>query len=126
MRQCLSAKIKDLHMIAAIYRFHLQPDQVETYKQHWDNLTNYFIDYCGAIGSCLHQGDNGLWLAYSRWPDNQTRQNAWPGDGEINPGIPDNIKETLKGMRAIRQENQHLPQYEPIIVHCVNDKLLNN
>jgi len=51
-----------------LYRFYLQPHQEELYKECWDKLTGYFIKERGAIGSCLHKTDNGLWIAYSRWP----------------------------------------------------------
>jgi hypothetical protein len=60
-------------MFAVIYKFKLKADQEELYQYHWHKIAKFFISHCGAIGSCLHKGDGGLWIAYSRWSDKGTR-----------------------------------------------------
>lgn len=50
-------------MFAVIYRFKLKPDQEERYQQYWRIVAQYFIEQRGALGSCLHKGNDGLWVA---------------------------------------------------------------
>ena len=64
---------KSFQMFAVIYRFILKPEQEASCRQQWNKVANYFIERRGALGSCLHKGEDNLWLAYSRWPDKATR-----------------------------------------------------
>lgn len=79
----------------------------------------------GAIGSCLHKGKDGLWIAYSRWPDKATRDAAWPGDNVPNEILPEDIRETIQKMQAIKEDNKHLENYDEICLEVVEDLLLN-
>ena len=54
-------------MFAVIYRFKLKPHQESIYKECWDKIVKYFVESRGAIGSCLHKGEDGLWVVYLRW-----------------------------------------------------------
>ena len=87
-------------MFAVIYRFKLKPHQEKSYQQYWNIIAHYFIEQRGAIGSCLHKGEDSLWVAYSRWPDRATRDAAWPGDNAPNEQLPDNIREVIKKMQG--------------------------
>lgn len=113
-------------MFAVIYRFKLKAHQEEEYIKHWNKIASYFIEKRGAIGSCLHKGGDNLWVAYSRWPDKATRDAAWPGDNVPNQELPQEIKETINKMQAIKESNQDLKQYEEICLDVVDDLLLNN
>lgn len=112
-------------MFAVIYRFKLKPQQEKSYEQYWRTIVNYFVKHRGAIGCCLHKGEDGLWVAYSRWPDKATRDAAWPGEQEPDENLPIEIKETICQMQAIRQENQDLEQYDELCLEVVDDLLLN-
>ena len=111
-------------MFAAIYRFKLKPHQEAVYKQYWHAIANYFIEHRGAIGSCLHKGEDALWLAYSRWPDKATRDAAWPGDEVPNEELPSEIRTIIGKMQALRLENQDLEQYDELCLEVVDDCLL--
>ncbi|MDO8953637.1 MAG: hypothetical protein Q7V63_02160 [Gammaproteobacteria bacterium] len=111
---------------AIIYRFKLKPHQEEAYQKNWHVIATYFIENCGAIGSCLHKGAGGLWLAYSRWPDKTTRDASWPGDNVSNDALPAEIREAIRQMQALKQENSDLEQYDEICLEVVEDLLLNH
>jgi len=111
-------------MFAVIYRFKLKPKQEEDYRHCWLKIANYFVQHCGAIGSCLHKANNNLWIAYSRWPDKATRDAAWPGDDTPNKKLPSEIRETIKKMQAFKEENQGFEQYDEICMEVVEDLLL--
>lgn len=110
-------------MLAVIYRFKLKKHQEEQYISCWNTIADYFIEKRGAIGSCLHKGDDGLWVAYSRWPDMAARNAAWPGDNAPNEDLPIDIRETILKMQAIKEENMDLEQYDEICLNVIEDKL---
>jgi hypothetical protein len=56
-------------MFAVIYSAKVPIEREREYQQAWHRVAQYFIAECGALGSCLHKGEDGLWYAYSRWPD---------------------------------------------------------
>jgi hypothetical protein len=64
-------------MFAVIYRSYLIPGSETNYKKHWHKIARYFVEQRSAIGSTLHQTEEGLWVAYSRWPDKATRDASW-------------------------------------------------
>ncbi|MCH9643843.1 MAG: hypothetical protein K0U29_08900 [Gammaproteobacteria bacterium] len=110
-------------MFAVIYRFKLKSHQENAYKEYWDIITDYFIKHRGAIGSCLHKGENDLWVAYSRWPDKITRDASWSSDDASNNEFPEEVCEAISKMQMIKKENEDLDQYDEICLDIVNDKL---
>lgn len=65
-------------MFAVLYRVYLRPGKEKEFQHHWRKVASFFIEKRGAIGSSLHRGEDGLWIAYSRWPDRATRDASWP------------------------------------------------
>jgi hypothetical protein len=109
-------------MFAVIYKFKLKPAQEELYQLHWQKIAHFFINQRGAIGSCLHKGDEGIWVAYSRWPDKATRDASWPGENAPNQELPWDIKQSIQIMQKIRAENSDLEEeYEEICLNLVHD-----
>jgi len=112
------------NMFAVIYRFELKLHQEEKYQQCWNVIVDYFKGKRGAIGSCLHKSADGLWVAYSRWPSRAARDAAWLGDDASDEDLPFEIKQTIKQMQKIKEENYDLQQYDEIGLEVIEDKLL--
>ncbi|MBA2657246.1 MAG: hypothetical protein H0U70_09760 [Tatlockia sp.] len=111
-------------MFAVIYKFKLQAHQEELYQSHWHKVARFFIENRGAIGSCLHKGENGLWVAYSRWPDKAMRDASWPGEASPAKDFPEELSNSIKIMQAIKQENKNWDNYyEELCLDIVNDLL---
>jgi len=58
-------------MYCIVYRFTLSQPSPETSAQFiktWSGITDYFKRECGALGSRLHQNDDGSFFAYAQWP----------------------------------------------------------
>lgn len=108
-------------MFCVIYRFKLKPDQEEIYKKCWSLITDYFIKYRGAIGSSLHKGDDNLWIAYSRWPDQETRDASWSDESKANQSFPDDVLNAIETMQGFK--NKNFEQFEEITMQLVMDKL---
>lgn len=86
-------------------------------------MVNYFIEKRGAIGSCLHKSEKGLWVAYSRWPDKATRDAAWPGSNSLNADFPQDVLYAIHTIQAIIEENKHLESQHEICLEVVEDLL---
>lgn len=106
-------------MFAVIYRSYIKPEQEEEYQQLWNQVATYFIQHRGALGSCLHKTEDGLWLAYSRWPDKATRDASWSNYDSMND-LPSFINEAIRKMKDCGDPERKLPE---ICMEVIEDLL---
>lgn len=97
-------------MFAVIYRFYLKANRELEYQVAWNTIAQYFVNHKGAIGSSLHKTQDGLWLAYSRWPDQKTRDAAWPGENDPSYELPSNIQQAILIMKDCGDQDRKLPE----------------
>ena len=108
-------------MFAVIYQGYIKTDREDDYKKSWHKIATYFTKHRGAIGSCLHQAENGLWLAYSRWPNRDTRDASWPGDSALSKDLPDDIKVAVAMLKDCLDQERQLPE---ICMDVIDDLLI--
>ena len=113
-------------MFAVIYKFKLQPHQEKIYPLHWKKIADFFINHRGAIGSCLHKGDDGIWVAYSLWPNKATRDASWTRDNAILKRFPEEICQSMQIIQAIKEENSALENYYDELCLTVVEELLTS
>jgi len=82
-------------MFAVIYRWRLHPGHEEQFVDGWNLRTRAIQRSCGSYGSRLHRADDGSWVAYARWPDEQTRKECQPDDTEGARLMGEAIAESL-------------------------------
>lgn len=88
-------------MFAVIYRGYVKPELESPFREYWKIVASYFVNERGALGSTLHQAEDGMWIAYSKWPDKATRDASWPRDKEkVNVDIPLHIQRAIEGLKA--------------------------
>ena len=58
-------------MFVVLYRWRIKPGQEEQFRAAWARATEKITARYGALGSRLHQVDDGSWLAYAQWPDRE-------------------------------------------------------
>lgn len=109
-------------MFAVIYRGYVKPGREAEYQQCWHKIAQYFIKSRGASGSCLHQAEDGMWLAYSRWPDKATRDASWPGDNAPASELPEDIRDAIIRIKDCLDPARKLPE---ICLMVMDDLLLN-
>lgn len=91
---------KQRSVFAVIYRGHLKPDTEAEYIKCWKLIASYFVAERGALGSTLHKTDDGMWVAYSKWPDRATRDASWPmGDEKASVELPEYIRKAIEGIK---------------------------
>lgn len=108
-------------MFAVIYRGYLKPGKESEYQEAWHRVAQYFVEQRGAIGSCLHRTSDGMWLAYSRWPDKKTRDASWPGDSAPSIELPSEIRDAILTIQHCIDQDRKLPD---ICMEVINDLLL--
>ena len=75
----------------------------------------------GARGSCLHKTDDGLYLAYSRWPDKKTRDASWPSDKAPSSALPKEICDAILLIKECIDQTRKQPE---IMLEVIDDLLL--
>lgn len=101
-------------MFAVIYRGFVKPHLEAEYVAHWKIVAAYFVKELGALGSTLHQTEEGMWVAYSKWPSRSARKTAWPKEGEPNAALPPPIRAAISGLKQCLEEQ--LPEIEMEVV----------
>lgn len=98
-------------MFAVIYRSYVKAGFEAQYRKCWTVIASHFINERGALESTLHQAENGMWVAYSKWPDKATRDAAWPRDNKkVNADLPIAIKEAIYNLKSYLEEENKLPE----------------
>lgn len=117
----LSEKEPSEKMFAVIYQGYLKLGRENEYQEAWNKVAQYFIEYRGAIGSCLHRTSDGLWVAYSRWPDKKTRDDSWPGENAPLEELPLEIRNAVLTIKDCLDFDRKVPD---LYMEVVNDLLL--
>ncbi len=94
----------DTSMFAVIYRGFVKPGLEEQYLEYWKTVAAYFVKERGALGSTLHKTDEGMWVAYSKWPDQATRDASWPKEKEPDSELPPVICDAIAGLKGCLDE----------------------
>ncbi len=108
-------------MFAVIYQGYIKVGRESDYQTAWNQVARYFIEKRGAIGSCLHRTPDGLWLAYSRWPDKKTRDASWSDDTKSSNEMPKEIHAAIAMIKDCLDAERKLPD---ICLEVVDDLLL--
>lgn len=110
-------------MFAVIYRGYVKEGHEEEYKKCWKTVASYFAKERGALGSTLHRTVEGMWVAYSRWPDKETRDRSWPqGKEAANNELPVSVQEAILGLKACLDDANPLSEICMEIVEEVSLK----
>ncbi len=91
-------------MFAVIYQCYVKEGREQEYCKVWNLIACYFKEKRGALGSCLHKTSDNLWVAYSRWPDQKTRDASWPSENVLQENVlQDQMpEEMIKNIRALK------------------------
>lgn len=98
-------------MFAVIYRSYIKPEHEKIYKNHWKTVATYFVRHRGAISSTLHKSREGLWVAYSKWPDQTTRDKSWPQcASQIDPSFPKEVIDAIAWIKHSQEGSEKFPE----------------
>lgn len=97
---------------AVVYRWRLKEGTEERFRKAWSEVTTYLREHHGALGSRLHRGEFGLYLAYAQWPsmDAWERMQVTPsGVPEASQTMRDCILESFEDLPLTPLEDQLSP-----------------
>lgn len=101
-------------MFVVIYRWKIKPGREVEFRSAWSKATRAIAFRYGALGSRLHQADDGSWLAYAQWPSRA----RW----EAMRGGPPADREAATMMRDCIEESDEFPA--PLFCLTVTDDFL--
>jgi heme-degrading monooxygenase HmoA len=70
---------------AVLYRWTVDPEHEAYFIERWRMGTQLLRDEHGALGSCLTRAENGDFVAFARWPDEEARSAAFASRGPPEP-----------------------------------------
>ena len=70
---------------AILYRWAVEPEHEEYFRQRWRAGTLILKRDHGALGSCLTRAENGDFVAFARWPSEAARAKAFAERGPLEP-----------------------------------------
>lgn len=88
-------------MFAVVYRWRIKPGQDQRFTEGWQRVTLAIQQRCGSYGSRLHVAEDGLRVAYARWPDDETRLRCEHGEVEGAEMMRHSIAESLPELRLV-------------------------
>jgi hypothetical protein len=64
-------------MIVFLYRWRIKAGLEQQFIDSWSEITAYYRENSGSLGSRLHTGSDGLWYGYAQWPSAEDRDAAF-------------------------------------------------
>lgn len=104
--------------IAVIYRIKLHVNLSRKYQALWKEMVRYLKSQ-GAIGSALHEAEDGTLVIYSRWPSYEIYQAAWPSEQELASKLPPHMVDVAAAMKSCIKEVQ-----DTQVLSVLEDQLL--
>lgn len=96
-------------VFAVIYRSYIKKDKELQYQSCWKTLADFFVKEKGAIGSTLHKSEEGLWIAYSKWPNQKTRDQNWSKNLDLSQ-FPPEIQKCILTLKDCMDDKKSLPE----------------
>ena len=54
-------------MFVVLYRWRVKPYLERQFVAAWSEITSYYREHCGSLGSRLHRGSDGIFYSYAQW-----------------------------------------------------------
>jgi heme-degrading monooxygenase HmoA len=64
-------------MFVILYRWRVNPEKEAQFIESWSEITAYYRENYGSLGSRLHRGDDGIFYAYAQWNFAEQREKAF-------------------------------------------------
>jgi heme-degrading monooxygenase HmoA len=84
-------------MFIVIYRWRLKEGRESVFRQGWREMTKSIYLARGSLGSRLHRAEDGTWVAYAQWPDEETWRRAREA-GSANEDAARKMREGSAGL----------------------------
>lgn len=88
-------------MFIVLYRWRIRTGFEQQFIDNWSEITAYYRENGGSLGSRLHRGNDGLWYAYAQWPSEDIRRHAFENkpDHPASEKMREAIEESFEEVR---------------------------
>jgi heme-degrading monooxygenase HmoA len=66
----------ETNVLIIMYRWRLKEGHEAIFREGWREMTESIYRLRGSKGSRLHRAEDGTWVAYAQWPDEETWRRA--------------------------------------------------
>lgn len=70
-------------MFIILYRWRIKPQLEQQFIESWSEITKFYREIFGSLGSRLHRGDDGLFYGYAQWQSAEQREKAFENMPEL-------------------------------------------
>jgi len=64
-------------MFTVLYKWRIYPGFEQQFIDSWSEITAWYRENTGSLGSRLHRGSDGLWYGYAQWLSVDARSAAF-------------------------------------------------
>lgn len=90
-------------MYIVIYSFTVKKKQDSRFISAWKELTKWYYEYAGGLGSRLHNQTLQTYIAYAQWPDKETWEVSNSQLPEKAQGTRDILRDTCEKVEVLYQ-----------------------
>ena len=90
-------------MHAVIYKFDVKKGREEEFKMVWKKLTKAYLEFAGSMGSRLHTDENGNFIAYALWPNQEILSEANQKLPETKKSLRDELRATCISVQVLHK-----------------------
>ena len=73
-------------MFIILYRWRIKPQLEQQFIDSWTEVTKFYREIFGSLGSRLHRGNDGLFYGYAQWQSAEQREKAFQNMPELPAG----------------------------------------
>ena len=96
---------------AILYRWKLKPSREDEFRAAWLEGTKLIHTRCASYGARLHEGRDGLFWSYARWPSEASRQTCFADHAFFD-------KDCFKAMQTCIEE-----RFDEVVLSITDDAL---
>jgi hypothetical protein len=96
-----------------MYKWKVDPANGEAFEREWSEGTQKIYETLGSLGSSLHKAENGIYVAYARWPTRDLWQRMW----DARTGGENSLGELVEGPIGLELLIDHIEK-EPYRTKC--------
>jgi heme-degrading monooxygenase HmoA len=96
----LSKTERRSEMLVVLYRWKPKPGGEAIFQEGWREMTESIYRTRGSLGSRLHRAEDGTWLGYAQWPNEE----AWRKSQESGSASKEAGEKMKKGATLLSTE----------------------
>ncbi len=101
-------------MFIALYEFKVKPGLEAQFEKNWHLGTVAIREHRGSLGSRLHKAQDGTYIAYAQWPNEEiyNEKTALPIEGSNALQLMKEACETVKVLKLMEVTDDLLPRWQ--------------